>query len=142
QPMQLRERYYITYNGELYNFLTLRGELASLGHSFHTNTDTEVILAAFAQWNSQGFDRLKGMFAFALWDAVEKELFLVRDPAGMKPLYYSHVSGGLCFASEIRALHSLPFLQKESTNWPVYLLAYGHIPEPVTTLTGVQPLKK
>jgi asparagine synthase (glutamine-hydrolysing) len=142
QPMAYSNRYFITYNGELYNFLSLKEELAQLGQVFHTHTDTEVILAAFSQWGSQSFSRFNGMFAFALWDAAEKELYLVRDAAGMKPLYYSASSSGICFASEMRALRSLPFLKEENRNWPVYLMAYGHIPEPVTTLTSVQPLKK
>ena len=69
-----------------------------MGHQFSNHTDTEVILAAFAQWNTQAFARLKGMYAFALWDLVEKELFLVRDPAGIKPLYYATNSHSLVFA--------------------------------------------
>jgi len=142
QPMQYQTRYHITYNGELYNFEVLKEELVKLGHRFNTHTDTEVIEAAFAQWNTQSFAKLNGMFAFALWDDREKELYLVRDPAGMKPLYYSTILGTLTFASEIRAFKAVPFLQKSNTNWPVYLMAYGHIPEPVCTLSDVKPLHK
>jgi len=140
--MQYQTRYHITYNGELYNFEVLKEELIKLGHHFKTHTDTEVIEAAFAQWNTQSFAKFRGMFAFALWDDKEKELYLVRDPAGMKPLYYSTVSGTLTFASEIRAFKAVPYLQKSNTNWPVYLMAYGHIPEPVCTLANVKPLHK
>ncbi len=142
QPMQYQDRYYITYNGELYNFNSLKEELKGLGHRFNTQTDTEVILAAYAQWNTLAFARFNGMFAFALWDDQQKELLLVRDAVGIKPLYYSTVSGGLAFASEIRAFKPLSYLQESNTNWPVYLMAYGHIPEPVTTLRHVKPLKK
>jgi asparagine synthase (glutamine-hydrolysing) len=141
-PMQYQNRYYITYNGELYNFLLLKKELQELGHQFSNHTDTEVILAAFAQWNTQAFARLKGMFAFALWDLIEKELFLVRDPAGIKPLYYATSSSCLVFASEIRAFQPVQSLQQQNKHWPVYLMAYGHVPEPVSTLTDVKPLHK
>ncbi len=142
QPMNYADRYTITYNGELYNFLSLKDDLISKGYQFKNHTDTEVILAAFAEWNTQAFARFNGMYAFALWDNTEKELFLVRDPSGMKPLYYSTLSNGLCFASEIRALKAIPFLDEENEKWPVYYMAYGHIPEPVTTLKGVTPLNK
>lgn len=142
QPMEYEDRYTITYNGEIYNYTELRKELIELGHTFKSHTDTEVVLASFAQWNIQAFEKFNGMFGFALWDKKEKELYLVRDAAGMKPLYYSGSQNGIAFASEIRAFKNIPFLQKENKNWPVYLLAYGHIPEPVTTLETVIPLRK
>jgi asparagine synthase (glutamine-hydrolysing) len=142
QPMQYEERYWITYNGEIYNFHELRNTLSELGHRFITHTDTEVILAAYSRWGVQSFARLNGMFAFAIWDSFEKELILVRDPAGMKPLYYSSEENGISFASEIRALEILPSLTKQNDSWPVYLMAYGHVPEPVTTLKKVHPLPK
>ncbi len=142
QPMQFESRYWITYNGELYNFPELKEELIGLGHKFHNHTDTEVILAAYAQWNVLSFSRLKGMFAFSIWDTLQKELLLVRDSTGIKPLYYSCASGGICFASEIRAFKAVPYLQEAQSNWPVYLLAYGHIPEAITTLENVVTLHK
>lgn len=141
-PMQYQKRYYITYNGEIYNFRELKIELQSLGHDFQNNTDTEVILAAFAQWGTLSFSRLNGMFAFALWDDQEKELFLVRDAVGIKPLYYVAQKGSLVFASEIKAFSPIKWLSSQSENWPVYLLAYGHLPEPITTLKEVKPLPK
>jgi len=141
QPMQYEDRYWITYNGELYNFPELKVTLEQLGHKFHTHTDTEVILAAYSRWGVQSFSRLKGMFAFALWDNDEKELLLVRDAAGMKPLYYSSEEGGISFASEIRALNVIESVE-QNNKWPVYLMAYGHVPEPVTTLKKVHPLPK
>jgi asparagine synthase (glutamine-hydrolysing) len=142
QPMQYGQRYTITYNGELYNFKKLKEELQALGKTFSNHTDTEVILAAFAQWGIQSFEKLNGMFAFALWDNYTKDLYLVRDVAGIKPLYYSTVSGSLVFASEMRAFAPVPHLQERNADAPVFLLAYGHLPEPVTTLKHVRPLPK
>lgn len=141
-PMQYEERYWITYNGEIYNFHELKETLTGLGHQFNTHTDTEVIIAAYSRWGVQSFAKLNGMFAFAIWDSYEKELILVRDPAGMKPLYYSREDNAISFASEIRSLRIVPTLKEQNDNWPVYLMAYGHIPEPVTTLSKVNPLPK
>ncbi len=142
QPMHYEERYTITYNGELYNFSTLKTLLQAEGMVFHTTSDTEVILAAFAKWNTQSFSKLNGMFAFALWDNEDKKLYLVRDSAGIKPLYYSTHTGGLVFASEIRGFKPIDYLQKRNKDAPVYQLAYGFIPEPVTVLAHVKPLPK
>ena len=140
QPMHYANRYTISFNGEIYNYLELKKELESLGSEFKTQTDTEVILAAFAKWGTHSFAKLKGMFAFALYDAQLRICYLVRDAAGIKPLYYAATENGLSFASEVRALkNSHP---EENKNWPVYQLAYGHIPEPVTTLSAVRPLPK
>ena len=141
QPMTYEERYHISFNGEIYNFAAVKKELFDLGHIFHTHTDTEVILAAYSQWGTQSFVKFKGMFAFALWDEQEKELILVRDAIGIKPLYYKHNHTGICFASEIRAFAVQPEAQ-QNNNWPVYLMAFGHLPEPVTTYSNVQPLNK
>lgn len=142
QPMQYENRYWISYNGELYNFPELKQTLQDLGHHFHTHTDTEVILAAYSRWGVHSFAKLKGMFAFALWDAYEKELVLVRDAAGIKPLYYTRQDDGIAFASEVRALKVMPEFREKNQHWPVYLMAYGYIPEPVTTVKKVYPLPK
>lgn len=142
QPMPYESRYHITYNGEVYNFREIKKDLQDLGHQFYTNTDTEVVAAAYSRWGAQGFARLKGMFALAIWDSIEKELVLARDAAGMKPLYYTRENNGLAFASELRALRILPGIGKANENWQVYLMAYGHVPEPVTTLENVYPLPK
>lgn len=141
-PMQYQGRYYITYNGELYNFRELRTELEQSGHRFSSNTDTEVILASFAQWGYQAFARLRGMFAFALFDVLEQSLFLVRDPSGIKPLYFATAPDFLVFASEVRALRAVKECGESQPTWPIYLMAYGHIPEPVSTLQKVRPLPK
>ena len=141
-PMQYLNRYHITYNGELYNFNLLKNELIALGHQFNSITDTEVILAAYDQWGVLSFNKFQGMYAFALWDSKEKELLLVRDPLGIKPLYYSNFNNQVSFASEMRAFAPIKTLQKVNENWPVYMMAYGHIPEPITTLHHVQTLHK
>lgn len=143
QPMSYaHERYWISYNGELYNYPELKTELIAAGFHFNTASDTEVILAAFAAWGINAFKRFNGMFAFALWDNKECTIYLVRDASGIKPLYYAITKEGLAFASELRAFHPLPYLQEKNKNWPVYLLAYGHLPEPVTTLKEIKPLPK
>jgi asparagine synthase (glutamine-hydrolysing) len=109
QPMASADgRYWITYNGEVYNYVELREELESIGHRFHfhTRTDTEVVLAAFAEWGHQALTRFVGMFALAILDVRERRLFLARDFFGIKPLYYTLCDGGFVFASEIKLLRA------------------------------------
>jgi len=143
QPMSYDNgNYHITYNGEMYNFPELRQELIQKGFTFISNSDTEVILASFAAWGTNAFEKFNGMFAFALWDEKQSTLYLVRDAAGIKPLYYSVNNQQLVFASELRAFKSIPELQEENEHWPVYMMAYGHLPEPITTLKKVKPLAK
>jgi len=143
QPMQYAEgRLVITFNGEIYNYKELKEELVKAGQCFKTGSDTEVILAAFAAWGTASFDKLNGMFAFALWDIANTKLYLVRDPSGIKPLYYAATKEGLAFSSEIKGFQPIPWLQEEDKRWPVYLMAYGFLPEPVTTLQRVQPVPK
>jgi len=101
QPMADQyNRYAITFNGEIYNFKELRSALMSDGVRFRTNTDTEVIIEAWRKWGVDAVERLNGMFAFALFDSVSEELFLVRDRVGIKPLYYTRTKNGIAFASE------------------------------------------
>ena len=105
QPMATPDgRFRIVFNGAIYNFLALRDELRTAGFSFKTNCDTEVLLAAYAHWGEAALGRLRGMFAFAIWDNRERTLFLARDPFGIKPLYYRHHDQRLVFASELNAL--------------------------------------
>ena len=141
-PMEYRQRYFITYNGELYNYQALRSELTGLGHRFSNHTDTEVILVSFAQWGPQAFSRLQGMFAFALFDSHDKELYIVRDAVGIKPLYFSQQDRSIVFASEIRAFRAVESCRESNPHWQVYMMAYGHLPEPVSTLKNVHPLPK
>jgi asparagine synthase (glutamine-hydrolysing) len=106
QPMASHDkRYWLIFNGEVYNYLELRSELAAHGHEFHTSCDTEVILAAYAQWGPECLRHFNGMWGLAIWDVVERQLFLARDRFGVKPLYMAQAVGGtLAFASEIKAL--------------------------------------
>ncbi|MDZ4845292.1 MAG: asparagine synthase (glutamine-hydrolyzing) [Chitinophagales bacterium] len=107
QPMH-SERYVITHNGEIYNFKEIKKELEQKGYVFKTQTDTEVILAAYAEWGAQCLQKLNGMWAFAIWDKKEKSLFLSRDRFGKKPLFYAFVGTAFVFGSEMKAL--VPFL--------------------------------
>jgi asparagine synthase (glutamine-hydrolysing) len=115
QPMSYAEgRYWITYNGEIFNFIEVREELQQLGHAFKSDTDTEVILAAYSQWGKTCLDKFNGMWAFAIWDEQEKTLFLARDRFGIKPLYYVYQPGKFfAFASETRAFKFLEGFKRE-----------------------------
>jgi asparagine synthase (glutamine-hydrolysing) len=97
-------RFVLIHNGEIYNYLELRGELAELGHHFRTETDTEVIVEAYAEWGTDAIVRFNGIWAFALWDRKTESLLLSRDRLGVKPLYLGRMAGGWAFASEIKAL--------------------------------------
>lgn len=109
QPMQYN-RFIITFNGEIYNFLEVKKELLSKGHQFFTESDTEVILAAYQHWGKECLLKFNGMWAFAIWDKQKKELFLSRDRFGVKPIYYTFAKGIFAFASEMKAL--FPFLHE------------------------------
>jgi asparagine synthase (glutamine-hydrolysing) len=102
------ERYWITFNGEIYNYVELREELMKVGKSFRSTSDTEVILAAYAMWGVQAFARFRGMWAFAIYDREKEELVVCRDRLGIKPLYYYENSNVLSFASEIKQFTTLP----------------------------------
>jgi asparagine synthase (glutamine-hydrolysing) len=104
-------RYYLVYNGEIYNYIELREELRQIGWRFHTNTDTEVLLKAYQQYGPGCLPRFNGMFAFAIYDAEKRSLFLARDRIGIKPLYYVLDNSTLYFASEIKALLKIPGFQ-------------------------------
>jgi asparagine synthase (glutamine-hydrolysing) len=111
QPMSYANgRYWITYNGEIYNYLELRDELTDLGHRFVSNGDTEVVVAAYAQWGADCQQRFNGMWAFAIWDAHDQQLFISRDRFGVKPLHYSLYKGSFAFASELKAFLALPWI--------------------------------
>jgi asparagine synthase (glutamine-hydrolysing) len=103
----------IVYNGEIYNFTDLRAQLANIGHVFRTHTDTEVILAAYREWGVACLERLNGMFAFALYDAAQDWLFMARDRAGEKPLFYALGLGAVRFASELKGLMADPMVPRE-----------------------------
>jgi asparagine synthase (glutamine-hydrolysing) len=140
QPME-RDGCMLVYNGEVYNFRELRAELSGRGHAFRTGTDTEVLLAAYTQWGEGFVERLRGMFAFALYDAGRNRLLLARDRAGEKPLFYAHAGGTLWFASELKSLLAAPafsrVLDREALD---FYLAYGYVPGHRCILRGVNKL--
>ncbi|GAA4854099.1 amidotransferase 1, exosortase A system-associated [Luteimonas vadosa] len=141
QPMATGDgRYVISYNGEVYNFQELRVELEALGVSFHTGTDTEVILHAFRQWGTAALSRLRGMFALAIWDTEESRGWLARDGFGIKPLYYAATRGGLVFGSELRVVleAGVPIVLDPAS--VAGFFATGSVPEPGTLIQGVEML--
>ena len=131
----------IVFNGEIYNFADLRQELIAKGHAFRTGSDTEVILAAYREWGTDCLARLNGMFAFALYDTRRRQLFLARDRAGEKPLFYSLTGGALRFASELKGLMAEPALPRriDAAALDCYL-AMGYIPGGRSMLQGVNKL--
>ncbi len=142
QPMISHNgRYVVTYNGEIYNHLELRTELESLGETFNSHSDTEVLLAAYKVWGKNCVNRFRGMFAFVIWDKQEKLAFLARDRCGEKPLFYQFNHECLTFASELKAL--IPLLNERPELDPVVIdmyLHYQYVPEPSTLLKGVHKL--
>lgn len=139
QPMSRGERYWITYNGEVYNYIELRDELSRLGETFNSGSDTEVILAAYARWGADCVRRFNGMWAFAIYDAQHERIFLARDRFGVKPLYYVDTAARFAFGSEIKQL--LPLLSAVRANRDVVVEALltnvdGHSAE--TYFAGVQ----
>ena len=143
QPMSSADgRWHIVFNGEIYNYLELRRDLEARGAAFRTQSDTEVLLQAWAEDGVDCLPRLNGMFAFAIWDSREKRLTLARDPLGIKPLYYANHRGELLFASELRSLLRFPGfkpgLDPASVN---KYLALGYIPAPSTAYAGVRKLE-
>lgn len=114
QPMtDVRQSLHIVFNGEIYNFMALRSELAARGHVFQSHSDTEAILAAYREWDLSCLEHLNGMFAFALYDAERARLFMARDRAGEKPLFYSSSPGAIRFASELKGLMADPQLSRQ-----------------------------
>jgi len=129
---------WITYNGEVFNFGDIRRDLESMGVRFHSDTDTEVVLKAYARLGPACVERFRGMFAFAIWDNERRELFLCRDRLGLKPLYYTQARGGLLFASELRALLASGLVERRLD--PVSLeafLANGFVVSPRTMVRSV-----
>lgn len=143
QPMSnADESLWITYNGEIYNYAGIRDELTSSGYVFRSGTDTEVIIYAFEKWGEKAFEMFNGMFSFCLLDKRREALYLVRDHAGIKPLYYSLRGKALVFASETKSFRTLDGGWEENEDWKIYLLLFGHVPEPYTTLRDVTMLPR
>ena len=142
QPMQDPESGdWVVFNGEIYNFHELRDEMVAAGSRFRSNSDTEVLLAMYRRMGPAMLPRLRGMFAFAIWNSKAKELFLARDPLGIKPLYWSDTGGTFRFASQVKAL-----LQGGSTDrspdpaGTVGFFLWGSVPEPFTLYRGIRSL--
>jgi asparagine synthase (glutamine-hydrolysing) len=132
---------WIVFNGEIYNFRDLRRELEAGGAGFKSQSDTEVILAAYRVWGEGCLTRLRGMFAFALWDAARKRLLLARDPMGIKPLYYHQSNQAFIFASEVRTLLGTGLVpQKADPTGVLSYLAFGSVYEPWTIVEGIRAL--
>lgn len=142
QPMtDINDQFSIVFNGEIYNYRRLREKLISMGLSFRTNSDTEIILQAYQAWGENCLERLNGMFAFALYDKSKKRLFIARDRTGQKPLFYYHSNGRLTFASELKALMADPAFPRELDLEALnFYLAYGYIPGNMCILKGVYKL--
>lgn len=133
----------IIFNGEVYNFKQLREELIELGFEFHTHSDTEVILQAYCAWGEKSVERLRGMFAYAIWDFQKQTLFVARDRLGIKPLFYSMLDNGqFIFGSELKVLEQHPALGRDMDKYAVEdYFAFGYIPEPRTIYSQVKKLE-
>lgn len=142
QPMSYKDRYVITFNGEIYNFQEVRDNLKKEHFRFGSGTDTEVILALYDKWGPGCLKYLRGMFAFAIYDAKEKTVFLARDRLGKKPLKYFFEKGVFIFASELKAI----LTQKEVERAPDWsainnFLTFGYVPAPQTGFVGIKKLE-
>jgi asparagine synthase (glutamine-hydrolysing) len=140
QPMSdATGRWTVSFNGEIYNYLALRQELEQLGCRFLTKSDSEVLINVIAHWGEAGLRKLRGMYAFALWDEREHELWLARDPYGIKPLYVTEGHGTLVFASQARALASaVPVDTGRDAAALVGFYLWGHVPEPFSWWRGIR----
>jgi asparagine synthase (glutamine-hydrolysing) len=142
QPMHSADqRYTIVFNGEIYNYRELRTELEAKGRQFVTTGDTEVLLQMYAEYGTAMLERLRGMYAFGIWDDVAQRLFLARDPLGIKPLYYARADGHLYFASQVKALLDAPGVDlREQSAAHVGFFVWGSVPEPLTLYRGIHCL--
>jgi asparagine synthase (glutamine-hydrolysing) len=143
QPMLSPDgRYIIVYNGEIYNYRELRDELVARGHPFRSQSDTEVILAAAAQWGfAQALERFNGMFSVAFWDTTERCLYLARDRFGEKPLYYGMFGNCLVFGSELKALRTHPLFETTINREALtQFLRFSYVPSPDSIFVGIRKL--
>src|SRR5437016_4132873 len=132
----------IAFNGEVYNHREIRRELESLGHRFRSNCDTETILRAFEQWDTACFQRMRGMFAVALWAEREQRLVLVRDRMGIKPLYYCRRGEDVYFGSELKAILEHPDVPRQMDLQALdTYLAVNYLPGPQTLIEGIRKIQ-
>jgi asparagine synthase (glutamine-hydrolysing) len=136
-----RRTHWVIQNGEIYNYKELAVELRATGHSFSTQSDTEVLVHGYEQWGSELPDRLRGMYAFSIWIPDQRELFLAVDRTGVKPLYYAETPHGLLFGSELKALLASSLIPTD-VDWQALSLyfAFGHIPAPHSIYRTVRKL--
>ena len=142
QPMQTTDgKLVVTFNGEIYNYRALRSELEAKGCVFCSNSDTEVLLHLYSERGPDMLDALRGMFAFGIWDSERQQLFLARDPYGIKPLYYADDGSTLRFASQVKALMAGGGVSRDPdpAGWAGFYL-FGSVPEPFTTYREVRAL--
>ncbi len=142
QPMANEDgSLWVVFNGEIYNYLDLRRELEAKGHVFHTRSDTEVIPHLYEEYGQGCVERLRGMFAFALFDANNRELFLARDRFGKKPLYYAQIGGAFAFASEMKSLLTMPDCPRRANLEAIgHYLTLQYVPDPLTAFEGIHKL--
>lgn len=142
QPMTNENRsIWVVFNGEIYNFQEIRNHLEKKGHIFKSRSDTEVIIHSYEEWGIECLRQFRGMFAFGLWDSNHKRLFLARDRLGKKPLIYVHHNGRFAFASEIKALLQLPWVERKINPIAIHdYLTYQYIPAPESIFEGVKKL--
>lgn len=133
-------RYVIVFNGEIYNYRELRAEMK--GYNFRTSGDTEVVIAAFTAWGTSSVEKLKGMFAYCIWDSYERKAFIFRDRLGVKPLYYAQVDGLFLFSSELRSLLQSGYVDRKlDKRFLADYFSYQSFTSPSTPISGVRQLK-
>lgn len=139
----INNNYVITFNGEIYNYQEIRKDLESKKVKFKSNSDTEVIIESYKYWGERFVEKLRGMFAFAIWDIIKKKLFLARDPFGIKPLYYLKMNGSYIFASQVKSLLSIENIKFEHSNASIvsYYL-WGNIQEPYSLYKNIFSLQR
>jgi asparagine synthase (glutamine-hydrolysing) len=133
---------WLVFNGEVYNFREIRDDLIARGHVFQSNTDSEVIIHLYEDEGEACVERLRGMFAFAIWDRSKRTLFLARDRVGVKPLHYSLVGNTLVFASEIKSLLQHTAIKREVNTEAISdFLSFGYVPDPASAFRGIEKLQ-
>lgn len=135
------ETVWITYNGEVFNFVELKKDLEKKNHRFYTHSDTETIVHLYEEYGDRCAEKLRGMFAFAIWDSKNKKTLLVRDRLGIKPLYYTMINGKLIFGSEMKTILSYPEVKRIINDDSLYhFLNIGFFPDPETIFSGIKQL--
>ncbi|WP_373419764.1 asparagine synthetase B family protein, partial [Brevibacillus reuszeri] len=133
---------WLVFNGEVYNYQTLKRELEELGHTFKTNTDSEVIIHLYEEYQEHCLEKLRGMFGFAIWDRRKKQLFAARDHFGIKPFYYYTDNTQFAFGSEIKSILSLDGLKPAVNSKSLFhYLTLQYVPQPDTMFAGIKKLE-